>query len=189
MRLIAVAACTAVTLTFTLLAPARGQTPASAAPARVEYVRVVNSPDARKLLGMGAGRLYLARKGGQVDVLDASQGGQLLFSLQPKDAEGRALLGQPEAVAVSPDTVYVVDSDENRVVNCCGSVPAIGFGAPFSRRAGLETATLPVSAASTRGGGLKVPSPGVRKPSSGGTVSFVSRAGWSGRSSTPVLKV
>lgn len=115
MRLIAVAPL-AFTLFLTLLAPARGQAPAPAAPARVEYVRMLNTPETRKLLGLGGGRLYLARKGGQVDVLDASQGGQLLFTLQEKDADGRALLGQPEAVAVSPDTVYVVDSDENRVV-------------------------------------------------------------------------
>lgn len=115
MRLIAVAAIS-LALPLTLLAPAHGQAPAPGAPARVEYVRVVNTPEARKLLGMGAGRLYVARKGGQVDVLDAGQGGQPLFMLQEKDAEGRALLGQPEAVAVSPDTIYVVDSDENRVV-------------------------------------------------------------------------
>src|SRR6266850_67641 len=47
----------------------------------------------------------------------------------------------------------------------------------------------PLSAASTSGGTLKVPSPGVRNPSSRGTLWPVSRAGWSGRSSTPVLKL
>lgn len=111
MRLLTVAA-----LSLLLLAPAHGQTPAPTAPARVEYVRMLNAPEARKLLGMGGGWLYLARKSGQVDVLDAARDGQLLFSLQDKDAEGRALLGQPESVAVSSDTVYVLDSDENRVV-------------------------------------------------------------------------
>jgi sugar lactone lactonase YvrE/transglutaminase-like putative cysteine protease len=87
-----------------------------AAPVRVEYARFIETPETRKLLGMGGGRLYVARKNGQVDVLDAGPGGQVLLSLQGKDAEGRALLGQAEAAAVSEDTVYVVDSDENRVV-------------------------------------------------------------------------
>src|SRR3990172_9052988 len=57
----------------------------------------------------------------------------------------------------------------------------------------VSTASLwkkgPVSAASTRGGALKVPSPGRPNPSSRGTNSAVRRAGWSGRSSTPVLKL
>ncbi|MBI2744635.1 MAG: tetratricopeptide repeat protein [Burkholderiales bacterium] len=108
MRLFTIAAL-ALLLQGTVLAQ-------SAAPSRVEYVRFLQATETRKLLGMGGNRLYVARKSGQVDVLDAGQNGQVLFSLQDKDAEGRALLGQAEAVAVSEDTVYVVDSDENRVV-------------------------------------------------------------------------
>lgn len=88
----------------------------SAAPARVEYVRLVPANETRKLLGMGGNRLYVVRKTGQVDVLDAGQNGQVLLSLQAKDAEGRALLEQPESVAVSEDTLYVLDSAANRVV-------------------------------------------------------------------------
>ncbi len=86
------------------------------APGRVEYVRFLQAAETRKLLGLGGNRLYVVRKNGQVDVLDAGPSGQVLLSLQAKDAEGRALLGQPEAVAVSEDTVYVVDSAESRVV-------------------------------------------------------------------------
>lgn len=108
MRLFTIAAM-ALLLQGTVLAQ-------NAAPSRVEYVRFLQATETRKLLGMGGNRLYVARKSGQVDVLDAGQNGQVLFSLQAKDAEGRALLGQAEAVAVSEDTVYVVDSDENRVV-------------------------------------------------------------------------
>ncbi|MFN4352328.1 MAG: tetratricopeptide repeat protein [Hylemonella sp.] len=108
MRLFTIAAL-ALLLQGTVLAQ-------SAAPSRVEYVRFLQATETRKLLGMGGNRLYVARKSGQVDVLDAGQNGQVLLSLQAKDAEGRALLGQAEAVAVSEDTVYVVDSDENRVV-------------------------------------------------------------------------
>jgi DNA-binding beta-propeller fold protein YncE len=88
----------------------------STAPSRVEYVRTIAAADSRKLLGMGGDRLYVARKNGQVDVLDAGQSGQLLFSLQAKDAAGRPLLEKPEAVALSEDTLYVVDSEENRVL-------------------------------------------------------------------------
>lgn len=108
MRLFTIAAL-ALLLQGTVLAQ-------NAAPSRVEYVRFLQATETRKLLGMGGNRLYVARKNGQVDVLDAGQNGQVLLSLQAKDAEGRALLGQAEAVAVSEDTVYVVDSDENRVV-------------------------------------------------------------------------
>jgi sugar lactone lactonase YvrE/tetratricopeptide (TPR) repeat protein/fibronectin type 3 domain-containing protein len=108
MRLITIAA-----LALLLQGVVLAQSPA---PGRVEYVRFLQATETRKLLGMGGNRLFVARKNGQVDVLDAGQNGQLLFSLQAKDAEGRALLGQPEAVAVSEDTAYVLDSDENRVV-------------------------------------------------------------------------
>ena len=87
----------------------------SAAPARVEYVRPIAAADSRKLLGQGGKHLYVARKSGQVDAIDIASG-QTAFSLQMQDAQGRKLLGQAESVAVSEDTVYVLDSDENRVV-------------------------------------------------------------------------
>ncbi len=85
------------------------------APARIEYVRPIPAADTRKLLGMDGQYLYVARKGGQVDALDVGTG-QPAFSLQTRDARGGKLLGQAESVAVSEDTVYVLDSDENRVV-------------------------------------------------------------------------
>lgn len=108
MRLITIAA-----LALLLQGAVLAQSPA---PSRVEYVRFLQASESRKLLGMGGNRLYVARKSGQVDVLDAGQNGQVLLSLQAKDAGGRTLLTQPEGVAVSEDTVYVVDSEENRVV-------------------------------------------------------------------------
>lgn len=112
MRLITVAA-----LGLLLQAQTWAQTIAgTAAPSRVEYVRFFKADETRKLLGMGDGRLYVARKNGQVDVLATSQDGKALFSLQASDGGGKALLSQPESVAVSADTVYVLDSDENRVV-------------------------------------------------------------------------
>lgn len=111
MRLITVAV-----LGLLLQIGAWAQTAASAPASRVEYVRFFKTDEIRKLLGMGGSRLYVARKSGQVDVLDAAQDGQVLLSLQAKDGEGRDLLGRAESVAVSADTVYVLDSDENRVV-------------------------------------------------------------------------
>jgi sugar lactone lactonase YvrE/transglutaminase-like putative cysteine protease len=86
----------------------------TAAPARVEYVRSISAADSRKLLGVGEGRLWVVRKSGVVDVLDANSG-QVLLSLQAQDSNGRKLLPQPEAAAVSEGTVYVVDSSDNRV--------------------------------------------------------------------------
>jgi tetratricopeptide (TPR) repeat protein/sugar lactone lactonase YvrE len=86
----------------------------TATPARVEYVRSIGAADSRKLLGMGEGRLLVARKSGQVDMLDANSG-LVLLSLQAQDDSGRKLLPQPEAAAVADGTIYVVDSDESRV--------------------------------------------------------------------------
>lgn len=105
MRLITIAA-----LALLLQGAALAQ---NAAPARVEYVRPIPAAEVRKLLGQGGGRLYLARKNGQVDALDPA--GQVLFSL-PREAQGRRLYSQAESVAVSEDTVYLLDAEEGRVV-------------------------------------------------------------------------
>lgn len=97
-------------------ASAAGAPAAASAPARVEYLRFFQAAEARKLLGMAGGRLYVARKNGQIDVIDPAGTGGQPPSLQAKDAQGRALWGQPESVAGSEDTVYLLDSDENRVL-------------------------------------------------------------------------
>lgn len=88
----------------------------NAAPARVEYVRPIAATETRKLLGLGGKHLFVVRKNGQVDALDAAGSGQVLFSLQAQDGQGRKLYGQAESVAVSDDTIYLLDSDENRIV-------------------------------------------------------------------------
>ena len=107
----------AAMLGLVLLGQALAQAPAAvSAPVRVEYLRFIKAEDSRKLLGMSPGRLYLARKSGRVDVLDLKLEGQVALSLQDKDSEGRALLGRPEAVAASADTLYVLDGDEGRVL-------------------------------------------------------------------------
>jgi DNA-binding beta-propeller fold protein YncE/tetratricopeptide (TPR) repeat protein len=89
---------------------ARAQTPP-----RVEFVRSVITNDLRKLLGMDAQHLYVARKSGQVDALDVETG-EVVFTLQAQDAKGKKLLGRAEEVVVAGDTVYVLDGGENRVV-------------------------------------------------------------------------
>jgi DNA-binding beta-propeller fold protein YncE len=101
---------------FCLLAGARGQTPTPAsAPIKVEYVNPITAGETRKLLGMSGNRLYVARKNGNVDVINADGAGQVLLTLQAKDARGEAVLGQAQGVAVSDDTLYVLDSDKNQV--------------------------------------------------------------------------
>lgn len=65
MRLFTIAAL-ALLLQGTVLAQ-------NAAPSRVEYVRFLQATETRKLLGMGGNRLYVVRKSGQVDVLDAGR--------------------------------------------------------------------------------------------------------------------
>ena len=106
---------TAALLAGLLAASAQGQPSAPAAPVRVEYVKMIPVAESRKLLGMGGNRLYVARKNGSVDAISTEPDGKVLLTLQAKDAEGRAVLSQPEGVAVSQDTIYVVDSEENRV--------------------------------------------------------------------------
>jgi DNA-binding beta-propeller fold protein YncE len=102
---------------FFLLACARGQTPAPAsAPIKVEYVKLITAGETKKLLGMSGKRLYVARKNGNVDVISTDGGGQVLLTLQAKDAKGEAVLKQAQGIAVSDDTLYVLDSEQNRVV-------------------------------------------------------------------------
>ncbi|WP_138922535.1 YncE family protein, partial [Hylemonella gracilis] len=91
------------------LGAAQAQTP------RVEFVRSVSTADLRKLLGMDAKHLYVARKSGQVDALNVETG-QVAFSLQLQDAKGKKLLGRAEEAVVVADTLYVLDGAENRVV-------------------------------------------------------------------------
>lgn len=82
---------------------------------RVEFVRSVTTADLRKLLGMDAKHLYVARKSGQVDALDV-ESGQLAFTLQAQDPKGKKLLGRAEEAVAVGDTIYVLDGSENRVV-------------------------------------------------------------------------
>ena len=81
---------------------------------KVELTQEIATGGMKKLLGWSAGNVYFAKKDGSVSVIDRE--GKELFSLQGKDRKGGALLKQPEAVAVSNDVIYVVDSETDRVV-------------------------------------------------------------------------
>lgn len=70
-------------------------------------------PKLRKLLGVGGGHLFVAKQDGSVEVVDKA--GKPVMTLAAKNA-GTVLLGQPEAVAVSGDTVFVVDSKTDQIV-------------------------------------------------------------------------
>lgn len=110
---------TAVAFSLSLLATAQGQTPAPAAgnaPIKVEYVNVIAVNEVKKLLGMSGNRLYVARKNGDVNVINADKDGQVLLTLQARDAKGETVLKQAQGVAVSQDTLYVLDSEQHRVL-------------------------------------------------------------------------
>lgn len=110
---------TAAAFSLALLATAQGQTPAPAAsnaPIKVEYVNFIAVNEAKKLLGMSGNRLYVARKNGDVDIINADKDGQVLLTLSARDAKGETVLKQAQGVAVSQDTLYVLDSEQNRVL-------------------------------------------------------------------------
>ena len=110
---------TACGFSLTLLAPSHGQTPAPAAsnaPIKVEYVGAAPVSELKRLLGMSANRLVVARKNGDVDIISADKEGRVLQSLQARDAKGESLLKQAQSAAISQDTLYLLDSEQNRVL-------------------------------------------------------------------------
>ena len=81
---------------------------------RVEYVAALAAPQTQRLLGAGSGHLYVLRATGQVEAVDAATGATT-FALQ-NQLDGHALYAKAEAVAASDDTIYLVDSENNRVI-------------------------------------------------------------------------
>ena len=67
----------------------------------------------QKLLGVAQGNLYISRQDGSVEVIDKEGKTLLKLVTQIGDTE---LLKRPEAVAVTIDTIYVVDSKTKQVV-------------------------------------------------------------------------
>lgn len=87
--------------------------PPSAGFAQVEFAGEIATPGSQQLLLWHDGRLYYARGDGSVQVADEK--GNMLARLQAKDAKGDPVLKAPAAVTVGDDTVYVVDSEKDRV--------------------------------------------------------------------------
>ena len=107
---------TIIILSLILFAAARADAagiPAASDFSKVELVQELAVGGIKKLLGWNGGNFYFAKKDGSVSVVD--QNGKEQFVLQAKDGKGGPVLKQPEAVAVSEEVVYVVDSETNLV--------------------------------------------------------------------------
>lgn len=87
--------------------------PSSSDFSKVELTQELAVGGMKKLLGWSGGNFYFAKKDGSVSVVDKT--GKEQFVLQAKDSKGGPVLKQPEAVAVSEEVVYVVDSETNLV--------------------------------------------------------------------------
>lgn len=137
-------AVTFAILTLAMIAPAAAKTadvPAAQGFSKVELVRESAMPGMIRLLGWSAGNSYFAKKDGAVSVVDKD--GKEILELQAKDSKGGAMLRQPEAVAVSGEVVYVVDSKTSVVVMFSGQGKYLGsFGAKkggfFGKGDGLD---------------------------------------------------
>ena len=77
------------------------------------FVTELATGGAVKLLGWNDGNLYFAKKDGAIDVCDMT--GRVIRTLQATGRKGAAVLERPEAVAVTANTIYVVDSDTHSV--------------------------------------------------------------------------
>src|SRR5512145_168102 len=80
---------------------------------KADFRNEIVSPKLLKLLGVGGGNLYIAKLDGAVEVVDKE--GKSVMTLAAKSGTAE-LLKKPEAVAVTADTIYVVDSETEQVV-------------------------------------------------------------------------
>lgn len=80
---------------------------------KADFRHEIVSPKLLKLLGIGGGNLYIAKLDGAVEVVDKE--GKSVMTLAAKSGTTE-LLKKPEAVAVTGDTIYVVDSEMEQVV-------------------------------------------------------------------------
>jgi len=80
---------------------------------KADFRSEIATPKLRKLLGVANGNLYISKQEGGVEVVDKD--GKTLMTLSAKSGD-TDLLKRPEAVSVTNDTIYVVDSKTNQVV-------------------------------------------------------------------------
>ena len=116
---------------------------------RVEYVAALAAPQTQRLLGAGSGHLYVLRATGQVEAVDAATGATT-FALQ-NQLDGHALYAKAEAVAASDDTIYLVDSENNRVIL---------YGMDGKYRSMFGARSGDAAAATSSGGGCDGPAGG-----------------------------
>lgn len=103
-------------LSFVMLASASADAadaPASSDFSTVELAQELALGGMTKLLGWHDGKYFYAKKDGSVGAADNN--GKELSTFQAKDVKGKPLLKKPEAIAVSEETLYVVDSEVNLV--------------------------------------------------------------------------
>ncbi len=87
--------------------------PSSSDFSKVELAQELAIGGMKKLLGWNGGNYFYAKKDGSIGVADKN--GKELFACQAKDSKGSPVLKQPEAIVVSEETIYVVDSGTNLV--------------------------------------------------------------------------
>ncbi len=80
---------------------------------KADFRNEVAMPKLRKLLGVSGGNLYISKQDGSVDVADKD--GKTVMTLATKSGD-TDLLKRAEAVAVTGETIYVVDSKLDQVV-------------------------------------------------------------------------
>ena len=80
---------------------------------KADFRNEIPASKMRKLLGVASGKLFISKQEGGIDVVDKE--GKTLMTLAAKSGDSE-LLKRPEAVSVTGDTIYVVDSKTNQVI-------------------------------------------------------------------------
>lgn len=97
---------------------ARAETSQPAPPlaqlSKVEFVQKISAKGLKKLLGQNGDQLFLGESGGTIKVVNIGKDKQPSFVL-PASVHKTVTLKHPEAVVAANDTIYVVDSELNRV--------------------------------------------------------------------------
>lgn len=118
-----------------------------AAPTRVEYVSGIPAPSLRKILGTDDRHVFLALQNGQITALDLATG-QTAFRLETGDDKTTKPVKDAQAVVASADTIYVLDSSDNRIVMFS---PDGQYKGQFGKRSGMAGLSSPQGMALAHG--------------------------------------
>jgi sugar lactone lactonase YvrE len=109
----------ALLISLALPALARAETSQPAAPldqlSKVDFVQQIAAKGVKKLLGQSDDMLFLGEPDGSIKVINTGKGTPASFTL-PSKIHKTVILKHPQAVAAANDSIYVVDSELNRVV-------------------------------------------------------------------------